>query len=227
MVGVLDKRAGVISTLWHHGCNADGLKRIPVLEGGYFMSKSEIPGMNCDMTEHLAGVAGLPDGIASCVLLNVSGNPEYDGFWIVECKRTEELEKEAGKHQRELHMGWFALALSGCRGSSGDSGTAVSRFSSDEIETAWCQLGPCRAGASQGPCARRVGSALGRRPSCRKQLTPAMRTRVRPDCPLVMPCSLPLAQRSAKPPGFSTICRRARSFPVLERRFSDRPVLAA
>ena len=201
------------------------------------MSKSEISGTNCDISRHLEGVAGLPDGITSLngyferfgvtaegrqvvldsfraparrvgggrfnttvrfasrkmgreiqaesrtvegpfmemcehdpnvvfylcqpariyvqqkdsrgyvsrrartfdyVLLCISENPDEAGFWVVECKRTEELNAEARKPNAKYTWDGSRWSFLAAEEAAEHLGLRFRVFSSNEIDSCWC-----------------------------------------------------------------------------------------
>ena len=72
------------------------------------------------------------------LLLNVSENPDEAGFWLVECKRSEELEAQAGKpHPNYARDGW-RWRFPAAEAAAARLGLRFRVFSSDDVDTTWC-----------------------------------------------------------------------------------------
>ena len=72
------------------------------------------------------------------LLLYVGENPDECGFWLVECKRREELEKEAGKPNAKYTWDGSRWRFPAAELAAQRMGLRFRVFSSDEVDSCWC-----------------------------------------------------------------------------------------
>ena len=72
------------------------------------------------------------------LLLNVSEDANESGFWLVECKRQEELEKESAKPSANYRRDGSGWRFPAAEEAAERLGLRFRLFSSDEIDTCWC-----------------------------------------------------------------------------------------
>ena len=72
------------------------------------------------------------------LVLHVGDDPEESGFWIVECKRTNELETKSGKPNARFMRDGSRWRFPAAEEAVEDMGLRFRVFASEEINNCWC-----------------------------------------------------------------------------------------